>query len=1286
MLTTAQFTNLLGSVYRRGNLVYTEDGTCLLSPVGNRVTVFDLINNKSHTLPFAHRLNVARIALHPRGQLLLTVDESGQAILSHFPRRIVLYRFSLKGAVSALRFSPSGAHFAVALGRKIEVWKTPSVPGSNEGIGDEDGGGLEFAPFVRYRQYVQHHDTVQSIEWSSDSRFFLSASKDLTARIWSLDPEEGFTPTVLAGHRTAVHAAWFSHNQETIYTISKDGALFRWQFLPPSDADPEVTAEQDERWRISDRQYFFQEQAHLTSAAFHAESDLLVAGFSNGLFMLHDLPGFSEIHKLSISASNIDTVSINKSGEWLAFGSSALGQLLVWEWQSESYILKQQGHFDSLNALTYSPSGDRIITCADDGKIKVWDASSGFCVVTFTEHSSGVTACEFARRGNVLFTASLDGSVRAFDLIRYRCFRTFTAPKRLSFSSIAVDPAGEVVAAGSLDDFDIHVWSVQTGQLLDQLSGHEGPVSSLAFSPNGSTLISGSWDRTVRLWSVFARTQTSEPLQLQADVLCVSVRPDSKQIAISTLDGQLTFWSLSDSTQEAGLDGRRDVSGGRKATDRRTAANIAGTKSFNTIMYSADGSVMLAGGNSKYICLYAVETGVMLQKYTVSSNLSLEGTQEFLNSRLLTEAGPRALLDEQGEASDLEDRMDTSLPGSKRGDAAQRKTAPEVRISGIAFSPTGRAFCAASTEGLLVYSVDAGVQFDPFDLDVDVTPETTLKTLVRREWLKALVMAFRLNHAKLVTRIHRSIPTTDIGLVVRDLPEVYLERLLRHVAKEADISPHLELNLLWLESLLRQQGRVLKERQGEFAEVVRLVQRAVAKIQGEIMKVADQNTHTIEYLLGQPRNMNNGGSGLPILENKHAGAGAADDDGGSTLSTFAIVRATMDDLLGEDWQAPTNSKTTTLPIPVPFASNYSSLRASPQLPISGAVSPQLVSRPSSTVNGSAKASDTFSSLLSLRPQKAGSSLTIQERQKQLLEEKRRQQEEHAQLWETLGSGRGTPEISGPSPSVPSAQADGDDILAAFNKAAPVDNASHYPPPGSAAVSGTSTPALASTSRVARTDTHLRDEDYDTFGLGSLPKHGNGHATAPVAQTQNDYDDILGDLSRPVSARPPQTARHPAAPMEADSSDEDVSDSTDVPHGGPLSELMDMGFSVDTARIALAETGGDVQNAVGWLLQQAHEESRQKVRKESGQPRQRSPVHDSRGPPRRQRSQDGSVPAWMRQEAKSGSAPRREDSRSPANGERDPAQIAQELSSKLFKGANSIWKASQKQMARTVADF
>ena len=167
-------------------------------------------SDKSYTLPFAHRRNIQRLALNPRGNLLLTVDEGGQAILTNFPRRLVLHHFSFKEQVTALAFSPSGRHFAVGLGRLIEVWHTPSTPDSNT------SGELEFAPFVRHRVYAGHYDTVRSVEWSSDSRFFLSSAKDLNARIWSLDPEEAFVPTTLAGHREGVVGAWFSNDQESV--------------------------------------------------------------------------------------------------------------------------------------------------------------------------------------------------------------------------------------------------------------------------------------------------------------------------------------------------------------------------------------------------------------------------------------------------------------------------------------------------------------------------------------------------------------------------------------------------------------------------------------------------------------------------------------------------------------------------------------------------------------------------------------------------------------------------------------------------------------------------------------------------------------------------------------------------------------------------------------------------------------------------------------------------------------------------------------------------------------
>ncbi len=72
------------------------------------------------------------------------------------------------------------------------------------------------------------------------------------------------------------------------------------------------------------------------SSAFHPRSGTLTVGFSSGVFGIYTMPECGIIHTLSISQHRIHTAAVNSSGEWLAFGSRTLGQLLVWEWQSET--------------------------------------------------------------------------------------------------------------------------------------------------------------------------------------------------------------------------------------------------------------------------------------------------------------------------------------------------------------------------------------------------------------------------------------------------------------------------------------------------------------------------------------------------------------------------------------------------------------------------------------------------------------------------------------------------------------------------------------------------------------------------------------------------------------------------------------------------------------------------------------------------------------------------------------------------------------------------------------
>lgn len=591
------------------------------------------------------------------------------------------------------------------------------------------------------------------------------------------------------------------------------------------------------RWGVSNRNYFNQPGTRVVCTTFHPRTSLLIVGFSTGVFGLWEMPEFSPIHTLSISNEKITSVAVNPSGEWLAFGAANLGQLLVWEWQSESYVLKQQGHYFDMNTIAFSPDGQNIATGGEDGKVKLWNASSGFCFVTFPEHSASISTVEFAKQGQVLFSASLDGTVRAYDLIRYRNFRTFTSPSPVQFSSLAVDPTGDVVCAGSQDNFEIYMWSVQTGKLLDVLSGHTAPVSGLAFHPTGNQLASSSWDRSVRLWSVFGRSRASEPITVSSEATALAFRPDGKEICASTLDGQLNFIDINEGQITSVIEGRRDISGGRRVNDRLTAANNAASKYFNSVAYTADGACILAGGSSKYVVIYNRQEGVLVKKFQISENLSLDGTQEMLDNRRMTEAGPIDGIDRQGEGSDLEDRLDHTLPGAQKGDLSKRRYRREARTNCVRFSATGHSWAAASTEGLLIYSLDEGTTFDPFDLTLDLTPDAILETLAKGEHLIALIMALRLSEKTYIQRTYEATPPPSIRLIARQIPGIYVQSLLEFIAEHMESSPHIEFDLLWVGAILTSHGKLLREKKGEMASVMRGIQKGLMGFESGVARL-----------------------------------------------------------------------------------------------------------------------------------------------------------------------------------------------------------------------------------------------------------------------------------------------------------------------------------------------------------------------------------------------------------------------------------------------------------------
>lgn len=311
------------------------------------------------------------------------------------------------------------------------------------------------------------------------------------------------------------------------------------------------------------------------------------------------------------------------------------------------------------------------------------------------------------------------------------------------------------------------------------------------------------------------------------------------------------------------------------------------------------------------------------------------------------------------------------------------------------------------------------------------------------------------------------------------------------------------------------------------------------------------------------------------------------------------------------------------------------------------------------------------------------------------------------FWERLGSGRSTPNvITSPPAYAATSEYGGHKLSATINKPFERINASSKNTRatrtslgeedllsgfGSAVNEGhgsypkvkASSSSSVGSSEANAGDTREKDSGYypetelddDPFGLVT----GNGKMAAQKGAAANDApddDDVLGLLGRPVSEfqQKPKPERRPQNSTE-----------TSHPQHHAMAELLEMGFSAAKAREALesTESGTDVQAAVGWLLNQAHQTSKKQSHTSS----------NDRGisePRKERRRSSGSrtkstAPAWMRQNGSSQDE-HRQNSRSPANGDSNPSKIASELGNNLFKTANSLWKTGTKKLNQAVAEL
>ncbi|KAI1918113.1 auxilin-like clathrin-binding protein required for normal clathrin function [Ophidiomyces ophidiicola] len=414
----------------------------------------------------------------------------------------------------------------------------------------------------------------------------------------------------------------------------------------------------------------------------------------------------------------------------------------------------------------------------------------------------------------------------------------------------------------------------------------------------------------------------------------------------------------------------------------------------------------------------------------------------------------------------------------------------------------------------------------------------------------------------------------------------------------------------------------------------------------------------------------------------------------------------MDDLSGLNWTGNSESQRR-----LPVSDNLRAPNARLTPPISGRSTPLAASAPrtASPSQPLSRTNDSFANLVNFGSGAAGKNLSLAERQKQLAEQKaleeRKKQEQltaqyggnNDQFWDKLerpaasnnpfaggsvnGNGTTSAGIASPSRDL-GIEEDEDDILAAFNSSAPVDKSTNFPIPSS-----TASPAPIVGLQELSSNDFTQNEDDDPFGLGNMGQKKT-QPSQPINDANDDDDDILGLLGKPVSEFASPPTKSPSHGLEAEHTPDGQASTpaSTTPVDRAIAELVDMGFPIEKASQALAttESGTDVQAAVGWLLNTAHAEAREKARGRS---------HSAQAQARSERTPNGHRDRFTGdlRDASLPSRVRRQDNleaRSQRKGsvDKDAAQMASEFGNNFLKSANSLWKSGTKRMQQAVQDF
>jgi WD40 repeat protein/tRNA A-37 threonylcarbamoyl transferase component Bud32 len=653
------------------------------------------------------------------------------------------------------------ARHAIQLHLALRAWEQHDVAEAERILGEVEKpfqhtweqGHLRNLCRRKVLSLVGHTGSVRSVAFSPDGQRIVSGSGGYdpkTKQSWGevkvWDAATGQEKLSLKGHTKEVTSVAFSADGTRIVSRSYDGTVRVWDAA------------------IGQEKLCLKGGSLVTNVAFSPDGKRLVSGGREGYYDSKTKQFWGEVkvwdavtgqEKLSWKGHtySVFSVAFSPDGQRIVSGSvgydpktkQSWGEVKVWDAATGQEKLSWKGHTYSVSSVAFSPDGTRIVSGGGEfdkpGEVKVWDAATGQEKLSWKGHTHWVTSVAFSADGTRLASMSGDQTVKVWDAATGQEKLSLKGHKGSvpirSATSVAFSPDGTRIVSGG-EGFDaktgkhwgeVKVWDAAIGQEKLSLKGHNGPVTSVAFSPDGKSIVSGGGypldfkkPGEVKVWDA---ATGQEKLSLKGHtsyVSSVAFSADSTRIASGSWDKTVKVWDAATGQEKLSLkghtglvsdvafspDGTRIVSGGEgsgkagkplpgevKVWDAVTGQEQLSLKGHTlrvtNVAFSPDGKRLVSGGGSIHWGEVKVWDAV-----TGQEKLSWKGHNGRVSSVAFSPDGQRLV---SGEANPFNKPSEVKVWDAATGQEKLSLKGHTGLVSDVAFSADGTRIASGSYDG-----------------------------------------------------------------------------------------------------------------------------------------------------------------------------------------------------------------------------------------------------------------------------------------------------------------------------------------------------------------------------------------------------------------------------------------------------------------------------------------------------------------------------------------------------------------------------------------------------------